>query len=159
VTVRPLRPAQGDSLSGQAVVARLGKGMLEVQFGDASRPPVDGSDGLAGAADVIFHDGWRPPLGKPELTRTQYEAFMKDMDFGENYGLFALRFNFSVTHKVTGPKRQWVDKLMEAGIEPREMLYSTYPPQMQEFCKRIGVRYDPNDEEGTVRACIAHYRK
>ncbi|MCK4298338.1 MAG: hypothetical protein KAX80_02330, partial [Planctomycetes bacterium] len=162
VTVRPLRPRDGSGLDGQAVVARLGKGILEIQFHDAARPPVEASDaeaGLVGAADIIFHDGWRPPLGKPELTREQYQRFLADLDFAENYGLFAYRFNLSDTHKVSGPKSKWVQKLMASGIEPREILYSTYPDQMKEFCRRIGVRHTPSDEEGTVKRVIAHYTR
>jgi hypothetical protein len=162
VTVRVLRPAKESGLEGQAVRADLESGMLAVQFHDPAREPVPASAaqaGLAGAADVIFHDGWRPPLGKPELTRDQYQRFLADLDIGANYGLFALRFAFSDTHMVTGPKSQWTDKLTAGGIEPREILYSMYPDQLKEYCQKISVPYRAEDQEGTVHAVIDHYRK
>lgn len=152
----------GGVAGGPAVVADLEPGYLEVQFHGAWAEPVPAAEaeaGLAGAVDVIFHPGWRPPLGKPELTRAQFRRFLADLDFGENYGLFALRFAFSDTHKVSGPKSRWVEKFVASGLEPRKFLYSMYPDQLKEFCRRIGVRYDPKDQEGTVRAVIAHYAR
>jgi hypothetical protein len=162
VTVRLLRPAKESGLDGEAVRADLASGVVEIQFHDPAREPVAASAaqaGLAGAADVIFHDGWRPPLGKPELTRDQYQRFLADLDIGVNYGLFALRFAFSDTHMVTGPKSQWTDKLTAGGIEPREILYSMYPDQLKEYCSKIAVPYRAEDQEGTVHAVIDHYRK
>jgi len=162
VTVRVLPPAGGSGLSGVATVAELTTGMVRVQFHDVALPPVPASAaqaGLSGAADIIFHDGWRPPLGPPELTRPQYKRFMDDLNYNENYGLFALRFNLSDTHRVSGAPAQWREKITAAGIEPREILYSMWPDQLETFCKRLRVRFDPRDEEGTVRRVIGNYRK
>jgi hypothetical protein len=135
---------------------------MSIQFHDDGLPPVAGTEaeaGLSGAADLIFHDGWRPPLGPPELTREQYVKFMDDLNYGENYGLIALRFNLTDNHRITGKTGVWRDRIMATGIEPREILYSMWPDQLQPFCRRIRVRFDANDEEGTVRRVVDHYRK
>jgi hypothetical protein len=172
LTVRLLRPAcQGAAVaspadasadpSRQAVRVNLETGRLEVQFHDAAAEPLseaDGAAGVAGAADLIFHDGWRPPLAKPELTAPQYEKFLDDLNYGENYGLFALRFCLSVTHKVSG--RVWAEKVRDLGIEPREILYGMlFGDGLAKHCARLGVKWDAADLEGSVRRVIEHYRR
>ena len=162
LTVRMLRRTPIDTdASRMAVRADLETGLLEVQFHDAAAPPLPESaaaTGLAGAADFIFHDGWRPPLSKPELTPEQYGKFIDDLNYGENYGLCALRFRLSITHKVRG--RQWMAKIRDLGIEPREILYGMqWRDGLARHCQRLGVRCDPSDLEGSVRRVIRHYRK
>ncbi len=162
LTVRLLRPAgkAGDA-ARLAVRADLASGMVEVQLHDAAATPA-GAGGkapeLAGAADLFFHDGWRPPLSPPQLTRRQYERFLDDLDYGGNYGLFALRFRVSVTHMVRG--RAWAEKVRDLGIEPREILYGMmWRDGLAKHCRRVGVRWDANDLEGSVRRVVEHYRK
>jgi hypothetical protein len=162
LTARLLRPAPVEAdLSRQGVRVNLESGMLEVQFHDASVEPLSeaaGAEGLSGAVDLIFHDGWRPPLAAPELTATQYEKFLDDLNYGENYGLFALRFCLSTTHKVKG--RQWVEKIRDLGIEPRELLYSMlFRDGLAAHCAKVGVKWDPADVEGSVRRVIEKYRR
>src|SRR5208282_820604 len=116
-------PAAADP-GRQALRANLETGLLEVQFHDAAAEPLPeatAAAGLSGAADLIFHDGWRPPLSRPELTAKQYEKFIDDLNYGENYGLNAYRFKLSLSHNVQG--RQWMEKIRDLGIEPREILY------------------------------------
>ena len=162
VTIRVLRPAGAAmDTSRQAVRAKLETGLLEVQFHDVSAEPLAESAaaaGLSGAADVIFHDGWRPPLSPPELTAAQYEKFLDDLDYGGNYGLFALRFCLSLTHQVSG--RKWVEKIRDLGIEPREILYGMqFGDGLARHCAKLGVKWDATDVEGSVRRVVEHYRK
>jgi hypothetical protein len=158
LTVRVLAPA---APSRQAIRADLAGGVLDVQFHDAAAPPwAEGraEAGLAGAADFIFHDGWRPPLAKPELTPEQYERFLDDLDYGGNYGLLALRFCLSTTHMVSG--RQWAQKVRDLGIEPREILYGMmFKDALAAHCRKLGVAWDPADIEGSVRRVVDHYRR
>ena len=156
LTVRLLKP-EGNKPVQQSVRVNLETGMLEIQFHDAAAAPLDDT-AAAGAVDLIFHDGWRPPLSKPELSAAQYEKFIDDLGYGENYGLFALRFNLSATHKVQG--REWMEKIRDLGIEPREILYSMqYNNALAEHCKKLGVAYKTDDLEGSVKAVIEHYKK
>jgi hypothetical protein len=162
LTARVLRPSPAElDTSRQGIRVNLETGVMLVQFHDAAAEPLSEPTApaqLAGAADLIFHDGWRPPLAKPELTAKQYEKFMDDLDYGGNYGLFALRFCLSITHKVEG--RQWADKVRDMGIEPREVLYGMlYKDALGRHCKKIGVKWDPNDIESSVRRVIDHYRQ
>jgi len=162
LTVRVIRRQPIASTVGrQSIRIDLASGLMQVQFHSASAQPLPaaaGVAGLAGAADLIFHDGWRPPLAKPELTPSQYARFMDDLDYGGNYGLFALRFRLSITHMVKG--RKWADLVRDHGIEPREILYGMlYANGLAKHCRRIGVKWDPNDVEGSVRRVIDHYRQ
>ncbi|MCY3023365.1 MAG: hypothetical protein NTW87_30670, partial [Planctomycetota bacterium] len=135
--------------------------LLEIQFHDAAAEPLSedaAAAGLAGAVDLIFHDGWRPPLAKPELTAAQYEKFMADLNYGGNYGLFALRFALSITHQVQG--KEWAEKIRDLGIEPREILYGMlWGDALAKHCQKLGVKWDLNDVEASVRGVIEHYRK
>jgi len=161
VTARLLRsgPAADDT-GRQAIRVNLETGLMLVQFHDPAAAPLGerAAARLAGAVDIIFHDGWRPPLAKPELTRSQYEKFLDDLNYGGNYGLFAYRFCLSTDHTVKD--RKWVEKIRDLGIEPREILYSMlWKEGLAKHCKRIGVKWNPNDVEGSVRRVIAHYRR
>ena len=162
VSVRLLRPSPlAAATDRQALRLDFETGVLEIQFHDAAAPPIAGTvaeRGLAGAADLVIHDGWRPPFSCPELTREQYERFIDDLDYGGNYGLNALRFRLSTTHQVRG--RQWMERIRDLGIEPREVLYGMqWRDGLARHCERIGVRWDPDDLEGSVRRVIAHYAR
>ena len=181
VTDRGAKPAWGltvrmtplDTGPHHGVRANLETGLVEVQFHDAAAPPPN-PDGLAegsrgkvaeqlrgrhvGVADLIFHDGWRPPLAKPELSREQYERFLNDLDYGGNYGLMALRFCLSTTHQVQG--RQWAERVRDLGLEPREILYAMlWRDGLARHCEKLGVAWDAADPEGSVRRVIDHYRR
>ncbi|MBE7466446.1 MAG: hypothetical protein HS116_23495 [Planctomycetes bacterium] len=159
VTARLLRGT--DFAERQSVRVNLESGLLEIQFHSAAAAPVEeaaAAKGLHGICELSFHDGWRPPLSKPELTAAQYEKFVADLDYGENYGLSANRFGFSNTHKVKG--KQWMDKLRDVGIEPREILYSMDRGDgLAKHFEKLGVAYDANDKEGSIRKLLEHYRK
>ncbi|MGD0089082.1 MAG: hypothetical protein ABSE73_04115 [Planctomycetota bacterium] len=159
LTARILRPAAPESR--QAVRMNLETGLLEIQFHDAAAEPLSeaaANGGLSGAVDLIFHDGWRPPLAKPELPAAQYEKFLGDLDYGGNYGLFALRFALSITHQVQG--KAWAEKIRDLGIEPREILYGMlFKEGLAQHCGKLGVQWDANDVEGSVRRVIEHYKK
>ena len=161
VTARVLRAGPVDSDAGrQAIRVNLENGMMFVQFHDPAAKPLDGKAlcRMVGSADIIFHDGWRPPLAKPELSRRQYARFLDDLDYGGNYGLFAYRFCLSVDHRVKG--RKWVERIRDLGIEPREILYSMlWRDSLAAHCKRIGVRWNGDDVEGSVKRVISHYRR
>lgn len=162
VTVRVLRPATAATdTTRRAIRANFETGLMEVQFHDAAAEPLNekaAAAGLSGAADIVFHDGWRPPFSKPELTQEQYEKFIDDLSYGENYGLFALRFRLSATHKVKG--REWPERIRDLGVEPREFLYCMQRRDgLKGFCEKIGVKWDPDDLEGSVKRVIEHYKK
>jgi len=162
VTVRMLRPgAPGSDTSRPAVRADLVSGLMQVQFHDESAEPLGeeaAAAGLSGAADIIFHDGWRPPLSKPELTPAQYKKFVDDLNYAGNYGLCALRFRLSRSHTVKG--RQWMEKIRDHGVEPREILYGMqWRGGLEKHCARLGVEWDGEDVEGSVGRIIEHYRK
>ena len=162
VTVRMLRarPAAADT-GRMAVRANMVSGLVEAQFHDAAAEPLTeaaAAAGVSGAADIIFHDGWRAPLSKPELTREQYEKFIKDLDYGGNWGLFALRFRVSADHRVH--ERRLTDLIRDHGVEPRELLYSMqWRDGLKKHCEKLGVEWDPEDLEGSVKRVIEHYRK
>lgn len=162
VTARVLR--SGDpaaDLSRQALRVNLETGELLVQFHDEAAPPVSetaAAAGLPGACDLIFHDGWRPPLSKPELTPAQYEKFIDAANVGEQYGLNALRYCLSDTHKVKG--REWMEKIRDLNIEPRELLYGMQSGDaLNAICQKLGVAHDVADLEGTVRRVIEALKK
>jgi len=162
LTVRVLQPQPADKTAArQSIRIDAETGLMRVEFHDSAAEPLteqQAGQGLAGAADIIFHDGWRPPLAKPELTAEQYEKFLDDLDYGGNYGLFALRFCLSIDHTVTG--RQWAEKVRDLGIEPRELLYSMlWRDSLAAHCKKLGVAWSPNDIEGSVRRVIEYYSK
>ncbi|MCW8129004.1 MAG: hypothetical protein KIS92_01340 [Planctomycetota bacterium] len=162
VTARVLRAeATAADLSRLAVRANMETGVLLVQFHDEAAEPQSeaaGAAGLSGACDLIFHDGWRPPLSKPELTQAQYDRFIDDANIGESYGLNALRFTLSDTHKVKG--REWMVKIRDLGVEPRELLYGMQGGDvLSTLCQKAGVAFDANDVEGTVKRVVEHYRK
>ena len=128
---------------------------LTVWFSSPAGGPIDGE--IAGAADLILHDGWRPPLSPPDLTRAQFRAMLDDLDYGSTIGLFALRFLLSETHQTRDPR--YKDLLAATGVEPRELLLSMeWKGGLEAHCKRIGVRYDPDHPDETVRRVIDHYR-
>jgi len=161
LTVRLLRPSPASrDTSRQAVRVNLETGLFEVQFHDAAAPPLSESSGIAGlsaAANFIFHDGWRPPLSGPELTREQFEKFIDGLNYGENYGLCALRFRRSISHKVKG--RKWMEEIRDLGIEPREILYGMqWNGGLANHSRRLRVTWVPNDLEGSVRRIIQHYK-
>ena len=162
VTARVLRPDTTPAdLSRQAIRLDFETGVMEVQFHAAGAEPAPASAaaaGLSGAADVIFHDGWRAPLSKPELTAAQYENFINDLNYGEHYGLLAVRFALSITHKVQG--REWAEKARDLGLEPREILYGMLAGDaLAAHCKKLGVKWDANEVENSVRRVIEHYTK
>jgi hypothetical protein len=156
----PAREGRGET-ARQAVRVNLETGLMEIQFHDAAAEPLReaaAAAGLAGAADLIFHGGWRPPLAKPELTAPQYEKFIGDLNYGGNYGLFALRFALSITHQVQG--KVWAEKVRDLGIEPREILYGMmFKEGLAQHCGKLGVQWEAGDPEGSVRRVIEHYRK
>lgn len=162
VTARVLRPdAAPADLSRQALRVNLENGELLIQFHDEAAEPL-GEDtaatGLSGACDLIFHDGWRPPLSKPELTAAQYEKFIDDCNIGETYGLNALRFCLSETHQVKG--RQWMEKIRDLGIEPREIMYGMQRGDaLDTLCQKTGAKWDANDVEGSIKRVLEHYKK
>jgi len=162
VSVRLLRPAPlVKATDRQAVRLDFENGMLQIQFHDAAAPPLRQGAltmELTGAAELVFHDGWRPPFSRSELTREQYERFIDDLNYGENYGLNALRFRLSTTHKVRG--RQWMERVRDLGIEPREILYGMqWRDGLARHCERLGVRWDADDLEGSVERVVEHYRR
>ena len=163
LTARLLRPVGGTGILpvSQSIRVNLETGLMEIQFHDAASEPLTedaAAAGLSGAVDLIFHDGWRPPLAKPELTAPQYAKFMVDLDYGGNYGLFALRFALSITHQVQG--KEWAEKVRDLGIEPREILYGMlFADGLARHCQKLGVQWDPNDVEASVRRVIEYYRK
>ena len=162
VTARVLRPGPpAADASRVAVRANLATGLLAVQFHDVAAPPLPeaaATAGLVGAADLICHDGWRPPLSRPELTAAQYEAFITDLDYGGNYGLNALRYRLATDHRVAG--RRWLERVRDLGIEPREILYGMqWRDGLAAHCQKLGVAWDPADLEGSVARVIAHYRR
>ncbi|HEY3323040.1 MAG TPA: hypothetical protein VGP72_21490 [Planctomycetota bacterium] len=165
LTARVLRVAPASVPAGrdagatqQSIRVNLETGVMRVEFHDSAAAPLgEASSALAGAVDLIFHDGWRPPLAKPELTAAQYEKFMADLNYGGNHGLFALRFALSITHQVQG--KEWAEKLRDLGLEPRELLYSMlWADALAKHCQKLGVKYDPADIEASVRRVIEHYR-
>ncbi|MCZ7646083.1 MAG: hypothetical protein M5U26_12480 [Planctomycetota bacterium] len=159
VTARVLRPAEPAAALGLRL--NFESGVLEIQFHAASAAPLSeaaAAAGLAGAADLLVHDGWRPPLSKPELSAAQWEKFAADLDYGENVGLNALRFCLSETHKVKGAA--WLTKLRDLGLEPREILYGMQRGDgLKSHCAKLGVSYDEHDLEGSIQRVLAHYRK
>ena len=117
-----------------------------------------GAAGLVGAADIIFHEGWRPPLSRPELTPAQYRKFVDDLNYGGHYGLCAYRFRRDRNHRVTG--RKWMEQIRDIGVEPREILYGMqWHDGLAAHCRKLGVEWDPADVEGSIRRVIDHYRK
>jgi hypothetical protein len=156
LTARVLRSVAADRA---AVRVDLEHGVIEVQCRSAAMPPLaSATAGLSAVIDLIPHDGWRPPLSKPELTAAQYEKFIDDLGYGENYGLCALRFALSTTHQVSG--RQWMERIRDLGIEPREILYGfLWADGLENHCRKLGVAWDANDVEGSVRRVIDHYRR
>ena len=73
-----------------------------------------------------------------------------------NINLFSLRFNFSDNHKARGP---WPQKIMDAGIEPREVLRSmVFRGALEKHCTRIGVKFDAGDVEATIQEIVKKYR-
>jgi len=162
VTVRMLRPGEPASdASRLAVRANLVSGLVQVQFHDQSAEPLDektAAAGLSGAADIIFHDGWRPPLSKPQLTPAQYRKFVDDLNYGGLYGLCAYRFRLSRDHRVKG--RQWMERIRDHGVEPREILYGMqWRDGLKKHCEKLGVAYDAEDIEGSVSRIVGHYRE
>ncbi len=131
---------------------------LVLWFQSPHAAPLDPEDGpFLAAGDLVAHDGWRPPLLPPALTEKQFRTFLDDLDYGENIGLFALRFLFSETHKVKGERYKVM--LMRSGIEPREILSSMqFKDGLRKHCGKIGVRYDPDELERTITRVIDHYR-
>ena len=162
VTVRMLRsgPAASDA-SRLAVRANMATGLLEVQFHDSSAEPLTeaaGAAGLVGAADIIFHEGWRPPLSRPELTPAQYRKFVDDLNYGGHYGLCAYRFRRDRNHRVTG--RKWMEQIRDIGVEPREILYGMqWRDGLKGHCGKLGVEWDAKDVEGSIGRVLDHYRK
>ena len=163
LTARVLRSTIADAekdAGRQAIRTNLETGLLEIQFHDAAAAPLSEAEsarGLCGAADLIFHEGWRAPLSKPELSAGQYEKFIDDLNYGENFGVLALRFALSINHKVKG--REWAEKIRDLGIEPREILYGMqYGDGLAAHCKKLGVPWDSMDVEGSVARVIAHYK-
>jgi len=161
-SARVLRPEHSSKdLSLQGLRVNLESGIFQIQFHAESAEPLSeaaAAAGLSGACDLIFHSGWRPPLSRPELSAAQYEKFIDDLNFDETYGLNALRFCLSDTHKVTG--RVWMEKIRDLGIEPREILYGMQNGGgLATLCKKIGVACELNDVDGTVHRVIEHYRK
>jgi hypothetical protein len=130
---------------------------LVVEFHSSAAAPIAGAAPVGGAVDLVLHDGWRPPLAKPELDRARYLAMLDDLDYGGNIGLFALRFLLSETHQVgPGP---WKERLADLGIEPRELLLSMeWREGLRRHCEKRGVRYDPDRPDESVRRLIATYR-
>jgi len=140
----------------QTIRVNFETGELLIEFHSFAAPPMTGR-GMSGTVDLILHDGFRPPLSKPELTAAQYEKFIDDLS-PEQYGLNALRFALSITHKVEG--RQWMEKIRDLGVEPREILYGMQSGKaLEAHCKKIRAAYDEKDLEGTVRRVIEHYKK
>jgi len=161
ITVRLLR---NGPLSRQSIRVNFETGMLEIQFHDAAAEPISeeqAAAGLSGACDIIVHDGWRPPLSNPELTREQYEKFIADLNYNEIYGVMAARFAQSVTHKMPlAEARKAMDHLRDEGLEPREFLYAMlYADGLAKHCQKLGVQWDANDVEGSVKRVIEHYKK
>ncbi len=161
ITVRLLR---SQPLSRQSIRVNLETGMLEIQFHDAAAQPIseeEAAAGLSGACDIIVHDGWRPPLSNPELTREQYEKFVADLNYNGIYGLMALRFAQSITHQIPPAEaRKAMDRLRDQGLEPREFLYAMlYADGLAKHCQKLGVKWDANDVEGSVKRVIEHYKK
>jgi hypothetical protein len=157
LTARVLRPAASGDNSRQAIRMNFESGVMEIQFHDAGAESLSSGSGLSGAADLIFHDGWRPPLAKPELTAAQYEKFIDDLNYNQNYGLNALRFALSITHQVDG--RVWPEKVRDLGIEPREILYGMqYGDGLKTHCEKLKVKFDANDVEATIKRILEHYK-
>jgi hypothetical protein len=160
VTVRLLRADPSDT-SRQAIRVNLETGVLLVEFHNEAAEPLSeeaAAAGLSGGCDVIFHDGWRPPLSKPELSPAQYEKFIDDCNISGSWGLNALRFALSDTHEVTG--RKWPERLRDLGIEPREIMYGMQRGGiLANLCQKLGVKWDANDVEGSIQRVIEHYRK
>ena len=51
------------------------------------------------------------------------------------------------------------DLLARRGVEPRELLLSlVWMGGLEAHCERIGVRYDPDRPDESVRRVIEHYR-
>jgi hypothetical protein len=134
------------------------RGQLVVWFHSPSDAPLEPEKRpFLAAVDLIAHDGWRPPLLPPALTEEQFAVFLDDLDYGENIGLFALRFLFAETHKVKG--EQYKRLLMQSGLSPREILLSMeFKGGLEKHCGKIGVRYDEEQLEATVTRVIDHYR-
>ncbi|MBA3709559.1 MAG: hypothetical protein H0W83_12155, partial [Planctomycetes bacterium] len=157
LTTRVLRI---DRSMRSAIRIDLESGVMDIQFHSASAPPLSTAavrDGVSAAVDLILHDGYRPPLSKPDLTALQYEAFIDDLHHDEQYGLAALRFALSITHQVDG--REWMERIRDLGIEPREILYQMrFGDGLAGHCAKIGVRWDAADVEGSITRVLDHYR-
>jgi len=132
---------------------------LVLWFHSPAGEPLDpGAGPIVAAADIIVHDGWRPPLMPPGLTEEQFRVFLDDLDYGGNIGLLALRFLLSETHQVKGDR--YKKMLMQSGIEPREILLSMlWKDGLEKHCRRIGVRYDEKRPDATVERVIEHYQR
>lgn len=155
VSVRLLPPA--DPARVQAVRLDLERGRLEIQFHDEGAAPLAGrAGGYAGACDIVFHDGWRPPFST-SLTRAQFARLLADLDFGENHGLFAYRLRLARTHKARGP---WAEKILQSGVEPHELLAGMeWRGALQAFCRKVGVRFDPVDPDAAIQRVVRSYRR
>ena len=58
--------------------------------------------------------------------------------------------------RLIGP----LDRLELGDIEPREVLYGMqWRDGLAKHCGKIGVKWDANDLEGSVRRVIEHYKK
>jgi PcRGLX-like protein C-terminal alpha/alpha toroid domain/PcRGLX-like N-terminal RIFT barrel domain/PcRGLX-like protein central beta sandwich domain len=159
LSARMLRDlAAPEDLAVRGISVDVERGRLILWFHSPAAEPLNPVDGpFVGAADLIAHDGWRPPLLPPGLTRKQYRAFLDDLDYGGNIGLFALRFLFSETHQVKG--NRYKELLMDGGIEPRELLLSmVWRDGLAKHCQRIGVRYDAKSPERSVGEVMEYYR-
>ncbi len=131
---------------------------MVVEFHSSSQAALPGPGAFAGAVDVLVHDGWRPPLSPPDLTREQYLKFLADLDYGGNLGLAALRFLLSETHQI--PSAGIAERLADLGVEPREILVSMeWRDGLAAHCRRLGVRYDPERPDEAVRKVIERYRR
>jgi len=157
VTVRPLSGSNEECV--RSVRVDVAGKRLVVAFHSPAGAPLPASAGpFSGAADVIRHDGWRPPLEPPDLTREQFAKFLDDLDYGGNIGLFALRFLLAPDHRV--PPGPWKQRLADTGVEPRELLLSMqWKGGLEKHCERLGARFDPKSPDASARNVIQIYRK
>jgi hypothetical protein len=159
VTVRVLRrPDAPPGSSCPGVSLDWERREMVVEFHSSSQAALPAPGAFAGAADILVHDGWRPPLSPADLTREQYLKFLADLDYGGNLGLLALRFLLSETHQI--PSAGVAERLADLGVEPREILLSMeWRDGLLAHCRRIGVRYDPERPDSSVQKVIDHYRR
>ena len=124
------------------------------------------ADGVGDLKRVLSNVKTRGTFGEIQLgaileqimTSEQYERFVKDLDYGGNHGLTALRFRLSTDHRVSG--EQWMRKVRDLGVEPREILYGMqWRDGLKKHCEKLGVEWDSDDLEGSVRRVVDHYRK